>query len=921
MAARLPSALDLGQRATPEPRRVVNTYDGGAVARVTQAIGGAINREAHTIQDKQDKVELARAKSYWLKEQVSANSDFEQDQDYATMEERYGKRLLDAKANALGMLSNADNRALFDMDMEGDYARGLAGIKSLTYKRQVDDGRSKFRQASEDNLQSLLQAPDEGTRSSIIKAQQELVKASRSRGFLTAEEEQKEGSDFVQNYAIQRAQTELQANPKRALEMLKPQGASRNVGELSLTTASKYKGVSPSYLTTTAAIETGGTFNPQSFNKNSKAAGMYQIIPSTARSLGVRDPHNPEESADATARLAVQNAQALKPALGRKPTDAELYLAHQQGAGGAKALLANPDENVVDALAKAYDGDKAKARAAVVQNGGSTSSTAKEFADQWINKYNDFEERYRGLNAKDVTPGVKTDGVQVAALDGGVVGEVVPQATPDTAGTIPYFKKTGTWVDYLPYDKRATLINNAETQVRQERAINKQLLDARVKDANSMAMQGFEDTNPPSYADFENAYEGPEAELRYREYAQAQKVAGTIHQAATMTPSQQTATLLALKPKPGPGFAEDQSNYEALQKAISTGNTERKADPIAFAQKYGMDPSAGPLDIADPAKLPQQLAERGNLGVTMNRQYGTPLRVFTEPEAQQVSTALNSMTANKRLNWLTSVSQGLSDNPTAYTAAMGQLRPGSPVTAYAGTYLGLQGKVTDEKNNPVTPQSVASGIMQGEDLINPPKDSEGKETKPAIKIPSADAGGMLSGSMRGDFNDTWGAAFQGMPQSANDAFEASRSYYAYLSAQAGAYDGQYDSDRFQQAMKAVMGGDRAVEIGDGSVVAPWGMPEDKFLDAAKVAFNRAVTDQKLRSDTWNFDDATFQGTGRPGEYTVMVGTTNMVDKNGFPVVVKVSADDAEIDPALGVPLSVLEDNRRRYGDQPYKGTK
>lgn len=911
--ARLPSAQDLGQRAIPRARQGVNTIsNSGAVGSALEQAGATVGQLGQTIAQKQDKLELARAKSYWLKEQTTANSDFEKDQDYTTMQDRYGQRLLEAKKNALGMLSNPENKALFETDLENDFNRGLAGVKSLAYKREVDNGRSVFRTTTEENTQSLLQAPDEATRSSIIKTQQDLIDAAYNCGFLTAEEKQKEGTTFIQNYATQRAQAEIEADPKSALKLLKPQGgvAPRNVSDISLNTANKYKGVSPTFLTTTAAIETGGTFDPQSINANSGAAGMFQITPTTARSLGVKDPHNPEEAADATARLAMQNGKTLRNELGRKPSDAELYLAHQQGAGGAAALLKNPDENVVDALAEAYGGNKDKARAAVVQNGGDTSMKAKDFANLWTGKYADFEQRYQGLNAKDTTP-QKTDGVQVASIDGGPVSETtVPTATPNTVGDLAHFPKTGTWVDFLPYDKRATLINQAEAQVRQDRAINKQLLESKVKDGNSMAMQGFPDPNPPTLADFADAYEGNEAELRYREYAQTQKVAGTIYQAATMTPAQQTQTLLTLKPTPGVGFAEEQKNYETLQTAITTANTARKADPIAFAQKYNLAPGVQPLDLSQPENLPQQLSQRGSLGVTMNRQYGTPLRVFTESEAQNISNGLNSMPANQRLSTLSLISQGLGDNPAAYTAAMGQLRPGSPVTAYAGTYLGMQGTIMDDKNIPVTPQSVASGILQGEDLINPPKDSEGKETKPALKMPDRDGGGMFNPGMRKEFNDTWGAAFQSQPQAANDAFEASRAYYAYLSAKAGDYAGQYDGDRFAEAMKAVMGSERAVTIGDGSVIAPWGMPEDKFRDAAKVAFDRTVADQNLRTDTWNFDDATMLGTGRPGEYTVMIGTTHMVDKNGFPVVVKVDARDAEIDPNLGVPLSVLD---RQYG--------
>lgn len=903
--ARLPSVNDLGQRSIPTARRGVNSYSGQAVGQALQQAGQMLTSFGNEQEKKQDRLELARAKSYWLGEQTRTNADFEQDQDYATMQERYGKRLLEAKTNALGMLRDPETRALFETDLQGDFDRGMASIKGVAFKREADAGRAVFRKTTEDNLQSLLQAPDEVTRTSILRTQAELTKAARDRGFMSAEEFQNEGTTFVQNYAVQRAQAEIQSNPAAALQLLKPKAGtvSKTVSEVSQTIAGKYKGVSPTYLVTTAAIETGGSFNPQSFNKNSKAAGMFQIIPSTAKALGVRDPFDPEQAADAAARLAVQNAKVLRGELGRKPTDAELYLAHQQGGEGASALLSQPDENVVDALAKAYGGNKGKARAAVIQNGGETSMSAKEFADLWLNKYSDFEQRYRADQATDVTP-PRTDGVQIASLDGGPVSEAAPVQTENTAGALTYFEKTGTWVDYLPYDKRATLINQAETQVRQQQVVNKQLLESRIKDAQSMAMQGFTDPNPPTFDEFEASYDGPEAELRWREFERTQKVAGTIYQAATMTPAQQVQALAAMKPKEGPGFAIEQQNYETLQKAVETANAERKKDPIAFAEKYKIDGGVQPLDMTNPQNLPAQLRQRGDVGTVLNQQYAVPLRVFTEGEAQALASTLNGVKAEDRLGWLNAIQQGLSANPQAYMAALGQLRPGSPVTAYAGTYLGLEGNLVT--NSPwfgtpdtVTPQSVASFILQGEDLINPPKDSEGKEQKPALKMPA-------DKDLLDAFNTSWGEAFKGQPQAANDAYQATRSYYAALAAREGVFDGSYDSSRFEKAMTAIMGSGEPVDIGGSKVIAPWGMSEDQFLDGAKVAFDTVVAREGLRSDTWNFNDATFLNTGRPGEYNVMVGSNYMVDKQGNAITIRVTMRDATLDPGLNVPLSVLD---------------
>lgn len=134
-------------------------------------------------------------------------------------------------------------------------------------------------------------------------------------------------------------------------------------------------GLPDGYLARTYQIESGG--NPNAQNPNSSAGGGFQFIDSTAKAYGLIDKTDLVASADAAARLARDNAAALRGVLGRDPTAAELYLAHQQGGGGASALLSNPNARAVDVVGAD----------AVRLNGGDPNMTAGEFANLWLGKF------------------------------------------------------------------------------------------------------------------------------------------------------------------------------------------------------------------------------------------------------------------------------------------------------------------------------------------------------------------------------------------------------------------------------------------------------------------------------------------------------------------------------------------------------
>jgi hypothetical protein len=188
-----------------------------------------------------------------------------------------------------------------------------------------------------------------------------------------------------------------------------------NIGDalgLDFSTLEAENGLPSGFLERTAFLESRG--NPRAKNPDSSAGGLFQQIDDNARAYGVKDRFDPVQSTDGAVDFAVDNMRILTTALGRKPTAAELYLAHQQGGEGARRLLANPNAKAVDIV-----GAKA-----VRLNGGNVDMTANEFASLWLDKFN---------NTKTTAPtaGTPANANAVASRS----GEAVQRAVTPTAGT------------------------------------------------------------------------------------------------------------------------------------------------------------------------------------------------------------------------------------------------------------------------------------------------------------------------------------------------------------------------------------------------------------------------------------------------------------------------------------------------------
>jgi len=123
---------------------------------------------------------------------------------------------------------------------------------------------------------------------------------------------------------------------------------------------------------------TESRYNPSAQASSSSAGGLFQFIDKTWSSYGGGgNRFDPNDATNAVVNLTRDNYSALSKALGRAPSQGELYLAHQQGAGGAISLLRNPNADASDIVGTN----------AVLNNGGTPGMTAGAFASLWTGKF------------------------------------------------------------------------------------------------------------------------------------------------------------------------------------------------------------------------------------------------------------------------------------------------------------------------------------------------------------------------------------------------------------------------------------------------------------------------------------------------------------------------------------------------------
>lgn len=266
--------------------------------------------------------------------------------------------------------------------------QNAGGIKALRELERAAESASSAVEQSAKNLKKAKENVDKvlatGSKDAIKAARDDYAKIEKAHNELVQRENSKgsRGSG-----AASRGKS---ADGKRSGKV-KTSGLNANQKQL-VQLATK-AGVNPATWLAMYEIESGSGRNLT--NKKSGASGHFQIMPEYFKDYGVTraGAYDLATSFRAVKKHHDRQSQSIRKMLGRELTAGEYYLGHQQGWGGAKALLANPNENVVRALQKAGL-SAGSAKAQVVQNGGKTSMSAKQFADMWIKKGNDLQAKY-----------------------------------------------------------------------------------------------------------------------------------------------------------------------------------------------------------------------------------------------------------------------------------------------------------------------------------------------------------------------------------------------------------------------------------------------------------------------------------------------------------------------------------------------
>ncbi len=181
----------------------------------------------------------------------------------------------------------------------------------------------------------------------------------------------------------------------------------------SIKQAASTTGASFEYLVATAKMESN--FNPKASATTSSARGLFQFIDQTwlgtvkeagahlgygkyadaitkspSGGYSVSDPNaraaimklrdDPDAASSMAAVLTKSNSFKLTARIGRRPTDAELYMAHFMGVGGAGKLISNAEDNPNASAARIFPNAAAANRSIFYDRSGQARSVSQVYS-------------------------------------------------------------------------------------------------------------------------------------------------------------------------------------------------------------------------------------------------------------------------------------------------------------------------------------------------------------------------------------------------------------------------------------------------------------------------------------------------------------------------------------------------------------
>lgn len=585
-------------------------------------------------------------------------------------------------------------------------------------------------------------------------------------------------------------------------------------------------------------VESGG--NPNATNEDDKnrtgdpSIGLSQFQPKTAKSYGI-DPRDPKQSIKGQAMFMRD-------------------------------------------LLKMFNGDYEKALAGYNWGQGNLQKSIDKWGDKWLSHAPKSVQNY--VNSIMQDSGRANNGqISVENIDN---QSVVAAADNSKAAAVPAAVSVNKYqgiVDRLSQDKIIPLLHSAQTEINKVQTEFQNAFKSRETDHMAAFGNGEQVQKPLTLGEYQQAYGPTEGSQRYQQYVKAQQLGYDINSVRTMGVDQQRELLNRNQAVPGsPGYALAMERKRILQTAIDNVNKARADDPIAYQMSVVKQSNIKPIDWNKSADVGAELSNRVGVAYTNNKQYGSPLTLLTKQEASNLAAGMNNMSAQEKMKYLGVIRNSVKDQ-AAYRSILQQIAPDSVVTAMAGIITTKEGTVTVSRtfgsDYVYQPTQVAQFMLEGEGIINPSKGVSSQDGKGG-KFPMPKDSDFLM-----EFNNQVGNAFAGNPNAASSAMQGVKAYYIGKAAREGDLSDVVNTKRLQEAINAVTGG--ITNINGSSVIRPWGMPEDKFKDKAKLTFDTVISNKKM---TASYAGVELQNYG-DGTYLVRSGTEFLRGPDGLPIVLDV----------------------------------
>jgi hypothetical protein len=203
----LPDKYDLRQ-ASPQPARSIVGGVPPIEQEAAENVGRAVSRLGMTgmalrqeQQEKEDRLNDAKARSQFLKNRVDIESAFDQDQDYKTFEPRYTEAISKAQGEAASLIRNPERREAFMAETALDRAQGTARIKQKAFAKEGDFERGQLDGVISSNRELALRASDEKTKTAFIANTQERIQSLIDAGHLDADQGKSLQRKSAEDYA------------------------------------------------------------------------------------------------------------------------------------------------------------------------------------------------------------------------------------------------------------------------------------------------------------------------------------------------------------------------------------------------------------------------------------------------------------------------------------------------------------------------------------------------------------------------------------------------------------------------------------------------------------------------------------------------------------------------------------------------